>query len=49
MFYPKYYNPNSVSDINNAKSIVMQNKKLTYPLVGIRGVDFLNGATETYQ
>ena len=49
MFYPKYYNPNSVSDINNAKSIVMQNKKLTYPLVGIRGVDVLNGATETYQ
>ena len=49
MFYPKYYNPNSVSDINNAKNIVMQNKKLTYPLVGIRGVDFLNGAIETYQ
>ena len=49
MFYPKYYNPNSVSDINNAKNIVMQNKKLTYPLVGIRGVDFLNGATQTYQ
>ena len=46
---PRYINPNSVSDINNAKNIVMQNKKLTYPLVGIRGVDFLNGATETYQ
>ena len=46
---PRYINPNSAEVIKNAKYIVNQNKKLTYPLVGIRGVDFLNGATETYQ
>lgn len=22
---------------------------ITYPLLGVRGVDFVNGATETYQ
>ena len=49
MFYPKYYNPNSIKDINKAKDIVMQNKKITYPLLGVRGVDFANGAIQTYQ
>ena len=46
---PRYVNPNSAEVIKNAKDIVNQNKMITYPLLGIRGVDFLNGATETYQ
>ena len=46
---PRYINPNSAEVIKNAKDIVNQNKMITYPLLGIRGVDFLNGATETYQ
>ena len=46
---PRYINPNSAEVIKNAKDIVNQNKMITYPLLGVRGVDFLNGATETYQ
>lgn len=46
---PRYVNPNSAEVIKNAKDIVNQNKMITYPLLGVRGVDFLNGATETYQ
>ena len=46
---PRYINPNSAEVIKNAKDIVNQNKMITYPLLGVRGVDFVNGATETYQ
>lgn len=46
---PRYINPNSAEVIKNAKDIVNQNKMITYPLLGVRGVDFANGATETYQ
>lgn len=46
---PRYINPNSAEVIKNAKDIVNQNKMITYPLLGIRGTDFLNGATQTYQ
>ena len=49
MFYPKNYNPKSTKHRNIAKDIVMQNRKLTYPLLGVRGVDFANGAIQTYQ
>ena len=45
---PKYINPNSAEVIKNAKDIVNKNKMITYPLLGVRGVDFANGATETY-
>ena len=45
---PRYINPNSAEVIKNAKDIVNQNKMITYPLLGVRGVDFVNGATETY-
>jgi hypothetical protein len=45
---PRYINPNSAEVIKNAKDIVNQNKMITYPLLGVRGVDFANGATETY-
>lgn len=46
---PRYVNPNPTEVIKNAKDIVNQNKMITYPLLGIRGTDFLNGATQTYQ
>ena len=46
---PRYINPNSAEAIKNAKDIVMQNRKLTYPLLGVRGVDFANGSVQAYQ
>lgn len=46
---PRYINPNSAEVIKNAKDIVNQNKMITYPLLGVRGVDFANGAIQTYQ
>lgn len=46
---PKYINPNSAEVIKNAKDIVNQNKMITYPLLGVRSIDFANGAIQTYQ
>lgn len=46
---PRYINPNSAEAIKNAKYIINQNRKITYPLLGVRGTDFVNGSMQAYQ
>ena len=46
---PRYINPNSAEAIKNAKYIINQNRKITYPLLGVRGADFVNGSMQAYQ